>query len=50
MSGMTPVKGKWELAVFWDGELCYDSPITNDVLRNLNDPEVDNYLGQISRL
>ena len=49
-SGMRPIKGKWELAVFWQGELCYDTDITDDVLRGLNDPEVDNYLGQISRL
>lgn len=49
-SGMRPIKGKWELAVFQDGELCYTSGITEDVLRCLNDPEVDNYLGLIQRL
>ena len=49
-SGMRPIKGRWELAVFQDGELCYTSGITDDVLRRLNDPEVDNYLGIIHRL
>ena len=43
-------KGLWELAVLYEGELCYDTEITNDVIGNLNDPEVDNILGQISRL
>lgn len=41
---------KWELAVLKDGELCYDTDITTDVLGHLNDPEVDNYLRQIERL
>ena len=43
-------KGLWELAVLYEGELCYDTEITNDVIGHLNDPEVDNILGQISRL
>jgi|TARA_R110000796_G_scaffold184102_1_gene300687 hypothetical protein len=43
-------KGFWELAVLQDGELCYSTEITDDVIGNLNDPEVDNLLGQISRL
>jgi len=33
-----------------EGELCYDTEITGDVIGYLNDPEVDNILGQISRL
>lgn len=43
-------KGLWELAVLHEGELCYDTEITGDVIGYLNDPEVDNILGQISRL
>jgi hypothetical protein len=43
-------KGLWELAVLHEGELCYDTEITNDVIGHLNDPEVDNILGQIERL
>ena len=43
-------KGLWEVAVLFEGELCYDTEITNDVLGHLNDPEVDNILGKIFRL
>ncbi len=43
-------KGLWELAVLNEGELCYDTDITGDVIGHLNDPEVDNILGQIARL
>ena len=43
-------KGLWELAVLNEGELCYDSEITGDVIGYLNDPQVDNILGQIARL
>ena len=42
-------KGLWELAVLHEGELCYDTEITGDVIGHLNDPEVDNILAQISR-
>jgi len=46
-----PVTGLWEVAILdADGKLCYDTAITDDVVRNLNDPEVDNLLGQVSRL
>ena len=45
------VKGLWEVAVLDEaGHLDYSTPITDDVLGRLNDPEVDNVLGQISRL
>lgn len=47
---MKPIKGMWEIAVLLHDDLCYDTPITDDVLRCQNDPEVDNILGQISRL
>ena len=43
-------KGFGELAVLRAGQLCYDTDITDDVIGNLNDPEVDNILGKISRL
>ncbi len=43
-------KGLWELAVLFEGELCYGTEITDDVMGHLNDPEVDNILGKIFRL
>lgn len=42
--------GLWELAVLKNGELCYDTPITGDVIGYLNDPEADEILEKISRL
>ena len=48
---MKPVKGWYEIAVLdYDGELCYNTEVTDDVLRHHCDPDVDNILGQISRL
>lgn len=45
------MKGQWEIAVLDEsGAICYSTPITDDVIGYLNDPEVDNLLGQISRL
>ena len=38
---------KWELAVLKDGELCYSTDITSDVIGHLNDPQVDAILKQI---
>lgn len=44
-------KGLWELAVLdKNGDLCYDTPITSDVIGHLNDPEVDRILEEIKRL
>ena len=42
----------WELAVMDNrtGGLCYDTPITNDVLGYLTDEDVDSYLNQIKAL
>ena len=47
---MKPKKGFWEIAILWNDELCYSTHITDDVLRHQSDPDVDNVLGQISRL
>lgn len=46
----TVVDGFYECAVFYNKELDYTTPITNDVLRNLNDPELQNIVEQIQRL
>jgi hypothetical protein len=44
-------QGLWELAVLdADGDICYGTEVTSDVIGHLNDPEVDNILGQIFRL
>lgn len=42
--------GKFELAIFKDGEICYDTPITNDVLGHLTKREVEKTLLEISKL
>tara|TARA_R110001632_G_scaffold131011_1_gene245126 strand:- start:245 stop:523 length:279 start_codon:yes stop_codon:yes gene_type:complete len=47
--------GLWELAVIEnineDGfDLCYTSSVCSDVIGHLNDPQVDQLLGQIRRL
>ena len=44
------VDGFFECAVFYNQTLDYSTPITNDVLRNLNDPELQNVVEQIQRL
>ena len=47
-------KGLWELAVIkfddcsWN--LCYDTPITDDVIENLRWDEVEKYLEEINKL
>jgi len=46
----TVVKGFYECAVFYNQQLCYETPITNDVLRNLNDPELQNIVERIQEL
>ena len=47
-------QGLWELAVLrFKGkgfDLCYDTPITDDVLGDLSDAEVDELLDRISAL
>ena len=47
--------GLWEIAVTKydeDGEwdICYDTPITNDILGHLSESEVIDYLTQIEQL
>lgn len=44
-------EGLFELAVLGpDGDLCYDTPITNDVIGWLKPKEVDGLLDEISKL
>ena len=43
--------GLWEIAVLGkDGKLCYDTPITDDVIGYLDDYEVNDILTQIEEL
>lgn len=44
-------QGLWELAVIGkNGNLCYDTPITNDVLGYLTEEEVNSTLVKIAEL
>ena len=44
-------EGLWELAVLnKEGNICYDTPITNDVLGWLTDEDVNIILDQIAAL
>ena len=43
-------QGKWELAVLKDGDICYSTPITEDVIGYLKWSEVQTYLRQIKEL
>ena len=44
-------KGLWELAVLDEaGELCYHTPITQDVIGHLNDTELQKILEEIKEL
>ena len=43
--------GKWEIAVLDNsGGICYDTPITDDVLGHLSFGDVEDTLGRISKL
>ena len=42
--------GLWELAVLKDDELCYTTPITEDVIGHLSWENVENYLQKIKEL
>ena len=43
-------QGLYELAVIKDNNLCYDTPITDDVLGYLTEDQVSDYLRQIQEL
>ena len=43
-------RGLFELAVLKDGDICYSTPITNDVIGYLTADEVTEYLQQIEKL
>lgn len=43
-------KGLWEIAVLKDGKLCYNTPITDNVIGYLNDPQADAILHDIANL
>ena len=40
----------YELAVIKDDAICYDTPITDDVIGYLTEDDVTKYLGQIQEL
>lgn len=41
---------RYELAVIHDGLLCYDTPVTNDVVGHCNVAEIEDLLEQIACL
>jgi hypothetical protein len=43
-------KGLYELAIFKDGEICYDTPITNDVIGYLRPIDVTDVMEKIQQL
>lgn len=43
-------EGLWELAVIYNNDVCYDTPITDNVIGYLNDPQADEILERIARL
>jgi hypothetical protein len=42
--------GLYELAIFKDGEMCYDTPITNDVIGYLTEDDVTETFVKIQEL
>ena len=42
--------GLYELAVFKDGEICYDTPITDDVIGYLRPEDVTDVMKKIQQL
>ena len=43
-------QGLYELAIIKDDAICYDTPITDDVLGYLTEDQVSDYLCQIQEL
>lgn len=43
-------EGLYELAVLKNDKICYDTPITCDVLGYLTEEDVENYLNQVEAL
>lgn len=43
-------EGLLELAVLHNGELCYTTPLTSDVLGHLTEADVEKYLNEIEAL
>lgn len=46
----TDIENPYELAVFKNGEICYDTWITDDVIWHLNKKEVENIMIAIQKL
>ena len=42
--------GLYELAVFKDGEICYDTPVTDDVIGYLRPEDVTDVMAKIQQL
>ena len=43
-------KGLYELAIFKDGDICYDTPITDDVIGYLRPEDVTDVIEKIEKL
>lgn len=43
-------QGLWELAIMLNGKICYDTPITDDVIGYLSNEQVNKYLLDIAAL
>ena len=43
-------KGLYELAIFKDGEICYDTPITDDVIGYLRPEDVTDVMVRVEKL
>lgn len=43
-------RGLFELAVMKDGHLCYDTPITDDVIGHLTEEDVTEIMQQVAKL
>ena len=43
-------KGLYELAIFKDGDICYDTPITDDVIGYLRPEDVTDVMQRVEKL